>query len=462
MYKTIVEAVLNHAVQTPDKLAVAFKKDILNYRQLANGIYQFASILKKEYGVEAGDRIMISALSKPSFVVAHFAAQFTGAVSVPVDKAATQTGLSKLYKTVRPKLFLTDVKIEEADINKVSLKDLYQRATEEEPAEKESIFAAYPLPDPDAIAEIIFTTGTTGNPKGAMLSYESLLYSTRYTAEGIGRKVEDVELLPLPLNHSFGLRVLRALLYLGASAVLQNGFMFPKEMKENIRAFSCTGISCVPASVERLYQNMGEAFYTIMSGFRYMEISAGSLSLGMKQKLLNVLPQVQLFNVWGSSETGGVFFLDVSAHPEHMASIGVAASDVEVCMVDPAGNRYVARSADQAGRLAVKGKMQMSGYFDLPDETNKTLVDGYLYTGDLAYLTEDGYVYMLGRADDIIKVAGENVSPLEVENTASLYEGIEECACIGVADPEGLLGQVPVLYVVPGANAYREEELMDF
>jgi long-chain acyl-CoA synthetase len=141
----------------------------------------------------------------------------------------------KLYHTVNPKLFLTDSRIRDDSVKKVSLKECYAAA--------EALLSdhggmngrpAYVVPEENAIAEIIFTTGTTGNPKGAMLSYKNIVVGTIFTRDGVHRCAENIELMPLPLNHSFGLRVLRTILYVGGTAVLQNGFMFSKEMTTNI------------------------------------------------------------------------------------------------------------------------------------------------------------------------------------------------------------------------------------
>ena len=104
----------------------------------------------------------------------------------------------------------------------------------------------------------------------------------------------------------------------------------------------------------------------------------------------------------------------------------------------------------------------MSGYWNRPDLNAETLKDGWLLTGDLAYCDSDGFIFMLGRADDIINVGGEKVSPIEVENIAGQYEGISDCACLGIPDPDKVLGQVPILFVVPKGPAYREEQLIRF
>ena len=312
------------------------------------------------------------------------------------------------------------------------------------------------------LSEILFTTGTTGKPKGTMLSVANIYASTHNTWKGVGMQEDDVVLLPLPLNHSVGMRVTRTIFYIGATLILQNGFTFAQELEKNIEGYHCTGLVSVPASIELVYRQMQDKFANIMGNLRYMEFGAGSLSYDMKKKLVNMLPDTKIVNTWGSTETGGAIFLVVSENPDKLTALGKPIEGVEVKTVDTEGNEITARDIDTAGRMVLRGKMQMMGYYQMPEANAQTLVDGWLYTNDMVYLDEDGYIYMLGRADDIINVGGEKVSPVEVENIAQEFEEIRECACIGVDDPDGILGKVPVLYIVPEGSAVNEEELTKF
>ncbi len=273
---------------------------------------------------------------------------------------------------------------------------------------------------------------------------------------------DDIVLLPLPLNHSVGMRVLRTTLYIGATLVLQNGFTFAKELENNIAAYHCTGLVSVPASLEVVYRQMQDRFADIIGQLRYLEIGAGSLSYRMKHKLLTLIPNTRIVNTWGSTETGGAIFLPLSEYPNKLTSLGKPMADIDIRTLDVDGNEIRAVDVDSAGRMALRGSMCMMGYYDMPETTAETLVDGWLLTNDLVYRDADGFVYMLGRADDIINVGGEKVSPIEVENVASEYENVRECACIGVEDPDDILGQVPVLFLVPEREPFAEDEMRRF
>ncbi len=474
MINTLVNRVFELANTIPDKTAVAFKKEKLSYKELAIKALGLSEFLKSE-GIQAGDRVCFSAVSKPEMLVVYLGISLAGAVSVFLDKNSTVENMLLVYEEAGAKLLLTNKKVKDESSCRVkSLSEAYKTAeVYAEPiltADVKEDFArglakiGYEIPSEDSLSEILFTSGTTGRPKGVMLSYKSVYNILQNTIEGIHIDDEVILLLPLPLNHSFALRVLRAVLYAGGTLVLQNGFTFAKEVENNIEAFHCNGMACVPTSYEVMKTQMQDMLVPVLSKLSFMEFGAGSLTIRQRKEIMELMPDLQVYNTWGSSESGGAIFCNVSEvvkDPIRIASLGrPLAGKVEVKIMDPEGNR-ISSDADHPGRMAIRGDMQMAGYWNNPEGTAQTLVEGWLVTGDMAYMDEEGNVYMLGRADDIINVGGEKVSPIEVENIACQYEFVKECACIGAADPEGVTGQIPVLFLVT-KSGYAEEELHKF
>ena len=457
------------ATVCPDKKAVVFKGEYLTYRELCRRIASMAEQLAKE-GIEQGDRVCFSAVSKPEMAAAYMAVQACGAVAVFLDKNGTPENMAAICEEAGAKILLTDKPMKEyAEKCRVqSLRELYRQAGEwrqdggaDLDAELQKRKTA---PAEEDLAELLFTTGTTGKPKGVMLTYKAVYHILTNTIEGIGIREDDILLLPLPLNHSFALRVLRAVLYRGATVVLQNGFTFAKEVENNVVNYGCNAMACVPASYEVMKSQMQDAFAGTLGGMRFIEFSAGSLSIQQRKEITALLPGVQIYNTWGSSESGGAIFCDVCEAVKSEERIGTLgrplAGKVQVMITD-SGGKEMESNASHPGRMALRGDMQMAGYWNNKEMTEQTLRDGWLLTGDMAYMDADGYVFMLGRADDIINVGGEKVSPLEVENIAGQCEGVRECACIGVDDPDGIYGQIPVLFVVADSR-YSEEELRKF
>lgn len=457
------------ATVCPDKKAVVFKGEYLTYRELCRRIASMAEQLAKE-GVEQGDRVCFSAVSKPEMVAAYMAVQACGAVAVFLDKNGTPENMAAIYEEAGAKLLLTDKPMKEyaEKCRVLSLRELYRQRGEWQQDGGSDLDAGLQKkkisPAEEDLAELLFTTGTTGKPKGVMLTYKAVYHILANTIEGIGIREDDILLLPLPLNHSFALRVLRAVLYRGATVVLQNGFTFAKEVENNVVNHGCNAMACVPASYEVMKSQMQDAFAGTLGGMRFIEFSAGSLSIQQRKEITALLPAVQIYNTWGSSESGGAIFCDVCEavkSEERAGTLGKPLAGKVQIMITDSDGKEMESNESHPGRMALRGDMQMAGYWNNEELTAQTLRDGWLLTGDMAYLDADGYVFMLGRADDIINVGGEKVSPLEVENIAGQCEGVRECASIGVEDPDGIYGQIPVLFVAADSR-YSEEELRKF
>ena len=460
MIQTLVQRIAELAEIQPDKPAVCFKKDMLTYARLYELVKAAGTLLRK-MGLQRGDRVLYTALSKPEAVVTLLGIQYAGCIVVAMDKNATPENGWTIYEDTTASLYLTDrsMKGYEDRCRVYSLKEFYTQCTELAESSYETL--EYTMPEPEDIAEMIFTTGTTGKPKGVMLSYRAVYHISINTRDGIGILPEDRVLVPLPLNHSLALREMRAAFWQGCTVVLQNGFTFARDMEENIKELGCTGMVIVPASFELTRAQMQNRFSDIVGQLRYIEVGAGSLSVRQRKDFSKLLPNTRLNNTWGSSETGGALFTNVnlvSEDPVKVAAIGKPLGCLEIKVLGPEGETLTQTDKDHPGRLALKGDMVMSGYWNRPEATEDALRDGWLVTNDLVYTDEEQYVYMLGRADDIINVGGEKVSPIEVENIASEYPSMKECACIGVPDPNEVLGQIPVLFVVK-EEGYSEDDL---
>ena len=445
---TLVEAVRRHAAELPDKPAILFRDKTLTYRQLWRQVSLLGGYLQS-LGVETGDRIMLTGASRPEYIVSLLAVQLAGGVTVPVDRNPKPATLAYIYGLTGAKLYLSTLKKGPDGLRLIPY-------TEALSAAEELGADAAPVPaDPDRLTELLFTTGTTGTPKGASHTLRCLAANMENTRTGIGIRQEDIILLPLPLNHSFGMRVLRAYLLAGGTVVLQNGFGFARETELNLQQYHCTAMACVPSSMDLMLRQMEDRAGRIFRQLRYIEFGAGALSVQRRKELTALLPDTELFNVWGSSETGGCLFLHVNRQPEKITSAGRPLEGIQVRLLSQEDDTPLEGCGpDVVGRLALRGQMQMVGYYGKPELTADSLRDGWLVTNDLVWRDQDGFVYMLGRADDIINVGGEKASPVEIENLASQCPGVAECACIGVADTEGVLGEIPALYIVPERSPF--------
>lgn len=453
---TLVDALNHHAAEQPDKVAVHFRSETLTYAQLRRQAALLGGYLQS-LGVSLRDRIMLTGASRPEYLIGLLAVQLIGGTTVPVDRNPKPATLTYIHQLTGAKYYLSTVKNGPEGIPTLPYADAIAAAaaldTEALPAET----------DPDRLAELLFTTGTTGRPKGAAHTLRCISANMHNTLTGIGMRPDDILLLPLPLNHSFGMRVLRACLLAGGTLVLQNGFGFARETELNIQTFHCNALACVPSSMDMMLRQMEDRASRIFGPLRYIEFGAGSLSVQRKHFLTQLLPNTELFNTWGSSETGGCLFLHVNRQLDKAAAVGRPLEGIQVQLLSQSnGTPLEGTGPDVVGRLALRGEMQMVGYLGLPEETSEALQNGWLVTNDLVWRDKDGFIYLLGRADDIINVGGEKASPVEIENAASLCPGIVECACIGVADTDGVLGEVPALYLVPENSSFDPATVTKF
>ena len=460
MKTTIIADLKKYAQELPEKPAVSDKSVQLTYAELLAKV-QRETVILQEHGVTCADKIAVLAISKVDYVISYLAVQYLGAISVPIDKSLGVPAVQSICEQTQVRLFIGDEKHRPETVSFLSLKELTKQVLEDGNTGNRAVEAAE-IVDMEQPAEMLFTSGTTGTPKGVVLSYRAIAASMENTSKGNGLKREDSMLLPLPLGHSFGMRVLRACIHMGASAVLQNGFAFAKDTQKSIDTFGCTAMACVPASLGVMELQMKEQLPDILGKLRYIEFGAGSLSPQKKKELVMLLPHTEIHNTWGSTETGGAIFLNLPSQIDNYQAIGKPLESVTVKIYREDGTEVTGCGPNEVGKMRLKGDLEMSGYWKRETETAKALVNGWLVTNDLVYRDEDGFIYMLGRADDMINTGGEKVSPVEVENMASGYEQIKECACVGAPDPKGILGEIPVLFVVPKTEPFDEDGMLQY
>lgn len=462
MVDTVITDLIRNASMQPERLAVADKKISLTYAKLLRAVRHGAAILKGK-GVSKGDKVAILAVSRPDYVIAYLAAISVGAVSVPVDKTFKLDTIDQVCRLTEAKLYIGEERQipQFCIVNEsfLSITEFTASALSGEDWKTEEICPA-DITDESAPAEILFTSGTTGIPKGVVLSYRAIAASMRNTSAGNGIRNDDIMLLALPLGHSFGMRVLRACLHVGASVVLQNGFAFARTTQDSIEKFSCTAMAAVPATLGLMETQMRDKLYELLGKLRYIEFGAGSLSPAKKRELQKALPQTEIHNTWGSTETGGAIFLNMYSNSEKSESIGRPIDGIEVRVRAQEGSLVEGFGESNVGRMELHGDLIMSGYLKREKESGEALKGDWLVTNDLVWRDKDGFIYMLGRADDMINTGGEKVSPVEVENVAAEYAGIRECACVGGRDPKGIMGEIPVLFAVAKDASFSREEVI--
>lgn len=451
----IIDSIKKHSDENPDKKALIFKETSITYKSLYSNICNAAGILRDK-GIKKGSNILLITSTCIETIIMYFAIQECGAVVVLADKNIKTDNIIDTYKDYDCSLVVSKNKISISEIIQASFFELLNDDTND----NRKLLVTH---KPNDIAEIIFTSGTTSKAKGVMLSYKALSTMLDNTSEGVRLSEDPILFAPLPIHHMFFMSKLRRLMFAGGTIVLQDGMSFGIITENNIKNNKCNELALVPTYYDIMKNQMKDRLPEILSNIKRVDFSSGMLSVRQRKELSKLLPNAQIISIWGTSETGGILFIDineVSCDDTKIATIGKNYSNTLVKIVGNDGNEVIGDSTSP-GKISIKTDAIMSGYWKNIELTNKTIVDGWITINDIVYKDKDGYFYLLGRSDDIINVGGEKVSPVEVENAMELSGLVRECACIGVDDKNGILGQIPVAFICTNDD-YDEIKLKDY
>lgn len=433
MLESIEHKIWHWASLLPDKTAVKSGKKSATYLQLCQRVLGARDYFVNQLMLNAGDTIVLAAGKQIEFVYAYFGAHLAGLKVVPVDPATNPDRMAFIIKQTGASLLVGFDGIEN-NIRTIGLKEFEELA---------SGFSVPSFPDGNQIADILFTTGTTGKPKGVTLTYDNEAAAARNINEFIGNTGNDIELLALPVSHSFGLGRVRCCLYQGATLILLGSFANVKKLYRTIEEENVTGFTMVPASWRYLKKLTGNKLGDFRYQLRYIEMGSAFFSKEEKDELAGILPDTRVCMHYGLTEASRSTFMEFHQDASHMDSVGKASPHTEIKILDENG---VECEAGNEGEICIKGEHVTHGYLDLP--VRDSFFGDYFRTGDWGYKTEDGYVYLISRKKELINVGGKKVSPIEVEEQLLKIPGVEDCACIGVPDDNEVLGEVVKAFIV--------------
>ena len=437
--------IAGHVAATPDKIALVAGDQRVSYSQLEERIASAASFLLS-LGLEPGDRIMLLPYKEVEFIYLYFAAHLVGVINVVVDPAAPRERLDYIAGIVKPRvLFSSHIDLDGQRCISFGSIQLDEGLSSDR----------LPLVKSTEVADVMFTTGTTGAPKGVCLSHDNIAGSASNTNGFIGTHADDVEALALPLSHSFGLGRMRCVLSVGATLVLVSNFANLKSFFNILESERVTGFGMVPAVWQYIKRLSGRRISKFSSQLRYVEIGSASLPVEDKRLLMELFPTTRLCMHYGLTEASRALFTEFHSSANHLDSVGRPASSlVEVCVLDDEGN-LLPDGSD--GEICVRGNMVCRSYF-LPQDNEGAFHGDWFRTGDWGHRDDDGNFYLTGRKKELINVGGEKVSPVAIEE-AILSLGIADCACVAVPDPNGVLGEVPKAFMVKGKSPLEFDDI---
>jgi long-chain acyl-CoA synthetase len=465
------------ASSLPQKCALNFGEQSTTYQQLDAAVTKFASGLEK-VGVKKGDHIALLLGNSPYFVIGMYGALRLGATVIPINPIYTADEIGYIINNGDVKVVVAlDLLLPLIDrINPFlptvehyiicdTPKDSDQQLSRDHltvyPKMKSftNVLASGQLDfvEPELLEEdvavILYTSGTTGKPKGAMLTHKNLYSNAKDVSDYLKMSESDRVITVLPMFHVFCLTVaLNAPLMNGATLLIVSRFS-PKEVFQIAQKYEATVFAGVPTMYNFLLQ-YPEADPSDFQSLRLCISGGASMPVALLKNF------EQNFNVaisegYGLSEASPVTCFNPLDRPRKPGSIGTSIINVENKVVNELGEEV---RAGEVGELIVRGPNIMKGYYKMPEDTEVTIRDGWLYTGDLATMDEEGYFYIVDRKKDMIIVGGFNVYPREVEEVLYSHPEIVEVAVLGV--PDANLGESVKCYVVSKKPELTESELL--
>ncbi len=438
-----------------DKIAIYEKGAAYNYELLRMKVSQYRNYLYAK-GVRPRDNVALFAKNSAYFIFSYMAIASLGGVVVPLNTMLTPREIAFILKDAEVKHVITDKDLNfsgqfgEGDLPPVKafINDIEKELSENNYPDS----AAINIQDSDPCV-ILYTSGTTGRPKGALLSHSNLVSNAKAFSIATESGPDDNTLCVLPIFHSFGWTCcIGTALYNGASITVVETFL-PKDVIATIRDQGITMVMGVPA-MYNFYNSLAKP--EDLAGVRLFASGGASLPIEILEKF-HEKTKKHVIEGYGLSEASPVVAFNPLSRTKP-GSIGRPVQDIKVKIVDNNGNELGCR---EIGELLVQGPNVMLGYYNLPAESAVALKNGWLYTGDLAYQDEDGYIFIVDRKKDMIIVSGLNVYPREVEEILYQYPAIKEAAAIGV--PDKSRGESVRAYVVLEENmTLDKKDLMAF
>lgn len=441
-----------------ERIALVSDGQAFTYGQLLETAQRLAGILRHG-GVGRGDRIALFLDNSWASAVSIFGTLMAGGVFVLINPQTKTEKLEFILNDSGARVLIADSRFEET----------YRAALERLPHPPDLVpssgsaidsngwpapeEAAPPLDEPAPVipldlAAIIYTSGSTGHPKGVMQTHQAMVFATGSLIEYLRLTPNDRILCVLPLSFDYGLYQLLMAVALGACLVLERSFAFLGQILEKLRSEQVTVFPGVPTIFAALIAAHRRARLTFPAVMRITN-TAASLPEEFTGSLREIFPNALIYKMYGLTECKRVSYLEPELLDAKPGSVGKAIPGTEVYLRSPDGDPV---PAGEIGILHVRGPHVMAGYWNRPDLTDHMLKPGklpgerVLCTHDLFRSDTEGFLYFVGRTDDIIKTRGEKVSPIEVENALHRIPGVLEAAVVGI--PDALLGEAVTAHVV--------------
>ena len=430
---TITDFLNNSYKANPDKLAIIDDNSKFSYSGLNQEVNKFSSFLN-----QFPQNSVISLLfdNTNEFVISYLGVINSGCTAHLIPTGISQSNLKEQIFSAKPRLILSsDVhfskfnEIEFENLEKLKFSEIKKTSSDTR------------KPKSSDYAYLIYTSGTTSAPKGVPITHSSCVFTTGNIVRTLQYSKNDVDLLPLPLSHSFGLGCLHTSLYVGSTLVIQNG-PTTHNILDSIKKYDVTTLAAVPSTLSKITSSASNDSLNLLSDLRLIITNSTFFPPETIRKLKDTLKTGKVATYYGLTEASRSTFMIFVVDDEKIESVGKPSDGISIKIIS-------VNDESSVGEIWIRGSNVIEKYWT-EEHTKENLSDGWLKTGDLGKI-DDGYLYILGRIDDLINISGEKVYPQEIERVVKVLSGIDEVVAIPMKHKS--FGEVVKLFVKKSAES---------
>ncbi len=421
-------------------------KQELTFKELFDNSLSLSDFIRKKLGED--NNIILISPNNPFFLIIYLAILKSGNTCIPLDPMIELNNFQYIRDLTGSSLLFITNEVQ----RRLSIEDGEYIIPDTLPIDNQPVSG-----EPDAgfdenrCAEIIFTSGSTGIPKGVMISHKNLIANTSSILQYLQIQESDRMLVVLPFYYCYGLSLLHTHLRVGASLVFNNSFIFLGAVINDMINHSCTGFAGVPSHFQILLRKSESFKKTELPELRYVTQAGGKLATVFIDEFRKSFPEITFMIMYGQTEaTARLSYLPSEQYESKKGSIGKGIPGVQLKVVNDQGENV---KPGEIGEVIAYGDNIMLGYYNDTDGTNSALRDGWLYTGDLGTIDEDGFIFLTTRKKEIIKVGGKRISPKEIESVILQLPQVVDCSIEAIEDElqgEALLAKIVINRKITG------------
>ena len=431
-------------------------REEITYKDLYQSCLKLAEWINQKAGTN--QHIFLLSVNNLFFLKTYLAIIKSGNICIPLDSNIEKENFRYIYDLTQPGLiFLTPdvekrLELHSSEKNVLPVSEAFEHETMAESGPEEEF-------DRERCAEIIFTSGSTGKPKGVMISHKNLIANTSSIVEYLQLTTDDRMMVVLPFYYCYGLSLLHTHLRVGGSIVFNNSFIFLGGVLKSLLDYKCTGFAGVPSHFQILLRKSDSFKKTTFPDLKYVTQAGGKLAPIFIDEFREAHPDVRFIVMYGQTEaTARLSWLPPEIYERRKGSMGKGIPGVELRVVNDKAELI---KPGETGEVIARGDNVMMGYFADEEGTKNAIRNGWLYTGDLGTVDEDGYIYLTARSKEIIKVRGKRISPKEIEAVILALPEVIDCTIEGIEDEiEGEMLKATVTIRKESMGALTKEKLI--